>query len=128
MEEIIETIIYENTNEYFYLKIKTNKQEIFFGISNDRLCCETYGIKILFNEQKIDNNNKDFNKDDLKYFIGFIINKIIILPDSEYNDYYGDINIQLQTNNGNITICLYNEHNGYYPHDYKISYNNNLYF
>jgi hypothetical protein len=40
--------------------------------------------------------------------------------DPDNYDYMRIVDVAIQTNRGEILIQLYNEHNGYYPHDFFV--------
>lgn len=93
--------------------VKTNKQTIAIGISNQESCCESWGhIQ---------------SDDDLSEFIGAELLEITKTDtalnttmakqvDGLYLDEGGLMFITFKTNKGQFQLAVYNEHNGYYGH------------
>lgn len=83
-------------------------KNIVCKISNRALCCEKFGVYC---------KNKNLDK-----FIGaeYLGVKIEKKENEEKYEVDGKINILIETNKGTINILLFNEHNGYYSHDYFI--------
>ena len=80
-----------------------NTKNITCKIQNAQNCCEKWGIH---------------TKSNLNEFIGSEYYSIDI--NEKTRNKYEDmrmVNITVSTNRGNITLHLYNEHNGYYFHD-----------
>lgn len=74
-------------------------------ISNSANCCERFGV---------------YTECRLAEFLGAEYQSVDITnrkPTDEF-DYMRIVDIEIQTNRGTILLQLYNEHNGYYPHDF----------
>lgn len=89
--------------------IKTDKQEILVGISNDHSCCEHFGS--ISSEDKFD----DFigaQLLDVKLTDTALNSKVLAVMSELYepNTMFVDIN----TSKGSLQFVLYNSHNGYY--------------
>ena len=88
--------------------IKTDKQEIKVGISNEQQCCEAWGYVI--------------SEDDKEKFIGADLLEVYLtdtnLCGQEIDGMYeGDaMFINFNTSAGLFQLAVYNEHNGYYGH------------
>ena len=75
-------------------------------ISNSQNCCERFGI---------------YTKCKLEEFIGaeyYSVNITRNVNNGKYSDLFSSVEVSIRTNIGTILIILYNEHNGYYPHDF----------
>jgi hypothetical protein len=74
-------------------------------ISNSPNCCERFGI---------------YTKDNLQHFIGAEYQSVNITKYVDWDEcpLFASVNVSICTNRGTILIQLYNEHNGYYPHDF----------
>ena len=91
-------------------KIITDKQEIFFGISNGQSCCENWGY---FS-----------TPDDFKEFIGTGLLEVKVvdtgLNTAKLEELYLDegqiMFVTFETTNGTLQFAAYNSHNGYYGH------------
>lgn len=101
---------YERYNGYI---VKTDKQEIFFGISKNKQCCESFGyfttpdetaefIGADLLEVKVVDTALDVNRFELFY---------------DENRYNNVMFVNLETSNGLLQFIAYNKHNGYYGHD-----------
>ena len=82
------------------------KKNITCKIENSQYCCENWGIHTISN---------------LNEFIGAEYYSIDVVPPGNTrntdNDNMKILDVIITTNRGNITLCFYNERNGYYPHD-----------
>jgi hypothetical protein len=81
-------------------------KNIICKISNIANCCENFGIHTNCN---------------LSDFIGAEYKTVSISTnpaDEDGYDYMHIVHVTIQTDRGEILIQLYNEHNGYYPHDF----------
>lgn len=97
-------------------KITTNKQEIFILIDNDQSCCEHWGY--ISSEDRFDD------------FIGakiLGINQVgldLAIKNVKDFDFSSDemsaVFINVETSKGTLQFALYNSHNGYYGHSYRI--------
>lgn len=108
--ENIEETIWEGFEGYW---IKTNKQIIKIGISNEQACCEVFGYLT--------------TNDDLKDFIGATFFDIKLTDTSlntkiikeRFEHEFDDEDIQfvdINTDKGTLQLAVYNKHNGYYGH------------
>jgi hypothetical protein len=80
------------------------KKNITCKIENSQYCCENWGIHTISN---------------LNEFIGAEYYSIDVVEKgkTDENENMMILDVIITTNRGNITLCFYNEHNGYYPHD-----------
>ncbi len=85
--------------------IKTSRQIMMFLIDDFQSCCESYDVKI----ENLYNINLEKSSIEDIYWVEDI-----------KNDYLSCITLALQTDKGRVDIEIYNQHNGYYPHSYKI--------
>lgn len=117
-KETIKSVTYVD-DDYIGYKIETNKQVISVLISDSQSCCENYGSKI--------------NMNDTECYITDVdeINKIIV--DKKLKEIYwqdADEGIDIIFNledEASFTCNIWNDHNGYYPHDYIIVIDDNEY-
>ncbi len=97
-------------NESFYLQLY---------LCPEHNCCEKFGINFMYKNKPVFLNSLPL--------VGKKINKIIFNynNNNESNKYeYDELNekiILLETSIGNIIVTLYNNHNGYYSHDFEIN-------
>jgi hypothetical protein len=108
MTTTIQTILSINDKYEWqgYEFIMSNRSKnIVCKISNIANCCERFGIH---------------TKCNLSDFIGAEYQSVSVLtkPSSDEYDYMRIVEVTIQTDRGEILIQLYNEHNGYYPHDF----------
>lgn len=119
MAEIIEKI-FERSNQIYEgecggwdeVVIVTNKQTITFGVSSFQSCCEDYGIDTCDN-----NPYEEYVGAELKN-VKWYHEKI---QDYDGSGYGGEANFKIETSIGDFIVNIYNFHNGYYPHSYKVS-------
>ena len=113
--EYIEAIKEDTFDGMDGYRIYTNNQEIFLGIYNTTDCCENWGYMT--------------SEDSFEGFIGSTLLDIKEV-DSAYNvtsfketsiDSGDAMFINIETSKGVLQFVLYNEHNGYYGHSYRIS-------
>ena len=103
--------IYLINNEYewqgYKIVMSDKSKNIVCKISNIANCCEKFGI---------------CTKNDLQSFVGAEYKSITTKTheDPDNYDYMRIVDVAIQTNRGEILIQLYNEHNGYYPHDFFV--------
>jgi len=116
------------TNYYFYdnnkdygstydgLIINTNKGEIKIGIDNSQQCCENWGYELEFTPDNIIcDYGSDYYEKKLQYYENQHIDKII------FNSLNDIIVIEIYFNNkSKIIMNIFNEHNGYYAHEYLV--------
>ena len=92
--------------------IHTTEYDITIEIDDYQLCCEKFGTKTTFNET----------------FIGAEVNKVRwawAKEEAKYGDMYdGSATIIVETTRGNFDLTAWNNHNGYYPHDVRVSWEN----
>ena len=108
---------------YFYegFEVKTNKQTIYALIETGHLCCEEYGSKLeLPGWMKTP-----------KGLAGAALHRVYWGKDPEApaGKSYCDWNARaviMDTSKGRVRIVLYNYHNGYYVHRFRVAWNNYL--
>ena len=92
-------------------------KNINLTISNSTYCCETYGV---------------FTESTMKSFIGatYLFTKINDITDCQdkQDENSKELNIDIHTDRGIISIKFYNHHNGYYSHDINIEYEHGTHF
>ena len=96
--------------------IETNKGTICLGIDDYQHCCERSGFHI------------ECKEEDLGYYIGAKILEIVwevgLIPEKEKDITEFDTNqalpLLIKTSKGDIDLWVYNEHNGYYAHNYLV--------
>jgi hypothetical protein len=142
-DEIIESIKCVN-DEYYYsgIAIKTNKQTLLFLIDNRQSGCENYGVRItdaksftLF-EYVGDDNCDNFYIHDCDHEYDENCNGF--KGDGNYNGFNGERLVSLdwfhksegmsvhcasfkfKTTNKEFILSIWNEHEGHYPHTYKV--------
>ena len=108
MATIIQNIItVDNKREWNGYKfiMSDPTKNIICKISNIANCCEKFGI---------------YTKSNLSDFIGAEYQSVTVStrPPSDKYDSTHIVEVAVQTDRGEILIQLYNEHNGYYPHDF----------
>ena len=89
----------------YEIVMSDQSKNIICKISNSANCCEKFGI---------------CTKSQLAYFIGSEYQSVRVStrPQDDDYDYMHIVDVSIQTDRGEILIQLYNEHNGYYPHDF----------
>jgi hypothetical protein len=100
----IETIKNNVQWDGYKIEMSDDSKNIICKIDNRQDCCEVFGI--------FSPDSKDFDK-----FIGakyLSVNFKVIHPD---NDLMNEFVVTIHTNKGDIKLILYNQHEGYYPHD-----------
>jgi hypothetical protein len=116
MNVIIEEIeIFDNNIRWSGISIKTNKRSknIICKISNINHCCEHFGIHIIF---KLHNNIRPGKLED---FIGSTYKSVDIKKVEEDDvEFLTIVEINIHTDVGTIVVQLYNEHYGYYKHEF----------
>jgi hypothetical protein len=124
IEEIKDKKERHNGMDYTGIYIKTNLQEMHFLIDNHHGCCESFDVELHGCEEK------DLIGDIVKT-VRWSINKKEFVPsyfevenDESYESdkYYNGVAVCIETNNRNVFIEIYNIHNGYYPHSYKVKW------
>lgn len=91
--------------EWVGILIQTSKQAMMFLIDNFQLCCEEYGVYLenLFSIDLIESTIIDMN-----------------WIEDVSEEWLSSIKLELITDKGKVYIYMFNKHNGYYPHSYKI--------
>jgi hypothetical protein len=108
MATIIQNILSIN-NKYewqgYEFKMSDKSKNITCKISNSANCCERFGV---------------YTNCNLSDFIGAEYQSVNITTRAKTDeyDYMRIVDVTIQTNLGEIVIILYNDHNGYYPHDF----------
>jgi hypothetical protein len=99
----IETFDYPEYWMGYRIVMSDTTKNIICKIQNARNCCEKWGI---------------YTKNNLNAFIGAEYYSIDICKQNKKKyEEMRIVDITVATNRGNITLHLYNEHNGYYSHD-----------
>lgn len=106
-------------NRWIGYKILMNDptKNIDLKMDNTKWCCEQFGIYTNINNFCKNQSNNSAN--DISHFIGAKYLDVIIRKIEKEDNIYTTtckINITVKTDKGNITFCLYNDHNGYYKH------------
>ena len=123
MKELIEAIReYEDEDGYAGFEVKTNVQAVRMEIDNHQGCCESWGYLM--------------SEDNLAEFIGAELRNIYVtdldlavrhLSEREKSarratmDEGGAVFVNLDTSKGLLQFTAYNEHNGYYGHQVRIT-------
>lgn len=95
--------------------IRTNLQDIFFGISSGQSCCEQWGYICSEEEQEF----HTYVGAELLNIKLTDVNRMVAKVDEELQygfDCGGIMFIDLETNLGVLQFAVYNNHNGYYGH------------
>lgn len=111
----IESIIEHNTHSWDGYKITfVGGEHLNIKLSNGQCCCENWGVSIVEPNNELNESNTWINKQINQMTIELSNN------DDDNNESSLNIKVEFITNDGKFTIILYNEHNGYYSHDYFI--------
>jgi hypothetical protein len=99
-------------------EIILSDKKITCKIDNEQNCCETFGAYLRLNEKFVDINDVEI----INEFIGANVSNIDV-GNIDKNDETDESSIccTITTSNGQIAILLYNQHNGYYEHEFIIS-------
>ncbi len=125
MKEIIISVeevfnLGEKYNQFDGYKITTDKQEIFVLISNGQSCCEQWGY-LSSNDGLEDFSGAELLKLEL---VDEALNKQQIKDEFKYGlDEGSIIFVNFETDRGTFQLAVYNNHNGYYGHNIKITSN-----
>lgn len=135
---VIQSVKYSRADGFDTLRFECeNGETLSFGISPDQSCCESFGVRVFENgdsETAIDCVQEDIvrksesesesesKKVDLDVYIGRTIRLVQYATiDDRYDRHMAAVDIFF-TDDQKITVEVYNDHNGYYPHTYKITY------
>lgn len=100
----------DDWSEYAGYKIVTDKQTIFFAISNNQQCCENWGYLM-------SNDNLDDFIDANLISIGLVDEELkTALLDDEFSTEASCMFVNVETSKGLLQFVAYNDHNGYYGH------------
>lgn len=88
----------------YEIRMDNPEKDIIIKISNQQICCENFGV--LCRTQNINE------------YVGANYENIII--ENSRESYSEIVTAKIHTSKGIIEITLYNDHNGYYPHDYSV--------
>lgn len=115
--EVIVSITKESSTDWLGYVIETNKNKYGFHISNRHNCCESWGVNV---EWPL--------KQDEKSCVGAkVMSKLKWGKDRKVDAagglYQTTSTAELQTSLGKVILCCWNEHNGYYPHEVRLSDN-----
>ena len=122
---------YDYDARYTGIELKTNNNSLKFLIEDGQFCYETFGVAIKIDNKLCDPTfrftqstlyNHNFESLGVDSIIGDNIEYIQFLRDFNYDDDMTSVDIFIKTDLHNIFICIYNIHNGYYPHDYKLDF------
>lgn len=105
-------------------EIFTDDDHIFFEIDTENWCCEHPGIRVCVTD-KSKNTSKLENiiSDTVLSIDRFDNDNESQGTNDEHNDEYYEYTVLITCKKHLIKVTLYNYHNGYYPHWYKISSN-----
>jgi hypothetical protein len=113
MATIIQNIeIINNKYEWlgYVFTMSDSSKNITCKISNSQNCCEQYGI---------------YTKNNIDDYIGAEYYSIDVVKNIKHEmDYTMLVEVSINTSKGTILIKMYNEHNGFYPHDFFIQSEN----
>jgi len=100
----------EKSESNYKIIIHTTPYDITIDIDDQQLCCEDFGTKTTFNET----------------FIGAEVNKVrwAWAKEEDFTGYDSSATIIVETNRGNFELTAWNNHNGYYSHDVRVSWEN----
>lgn len=116
--------ITEIDDNYIGYNITTNKQVIKVSIEDFQDCCEIYGAKIELQVQEAECYSKTLT--DLDEIFEYIKDKELLKIYWSDEDVGIDIIFEM-SDNVSFTCNVWNDHNGYYPHNYKIIIDNKEY-
>lgn len=111
---------FEESRQYYRDSVELDEVCLPFLIENSCLCCEDFGVRW---------SNREGSKNyETKAFIGKRILSLASISDNKVEQEYNSEVISMQTEDpenmdaadGQLTI--FNQHNGYYEHDYISSY------
>ena len=115
MSKIITKIFLDNNikKEYhgYVIEYDTDNQ-IFLKINTFQSCCEIWGHEIEYLPTKPNPNTEDSKED----FIGAKVLSVNWLPDEKRDDCGIKVKVKVITDHGDIILKVWNDHNGYYPH------------
>ena len=116
--EIIKEIKEISKNGYDGYLIITNEQEIELSIDNSQSCCERWGYFM-----SEDNFDDYINSQllDIKLTDTFLNETKMKENDVESLSEGGIMFVDIKTNEGVLQFVAYNEHNGWYGHEAKIT-------
>ena len=99
---------------YCGYKITTDNGIIILGISSQEMCCEDWGYDIENMDGKIGARvlSEKFDLDS-RFKKGF-------------NEEIDATSLTIETDRGLIILSIWNEHNGYYPHNYIVKKSNGI--
>jgi len=114
---LIQRIEKFNENGYVGWKVSTNKGDISLSIENVELCCEDFGANLYMGDLVLtDENMLDF------FFVDDEIETVKFDADPRFrNDdkrNQTSITIEICGEVHDLTLVVYNEHDGYYSHAY----------
>lgn len=108
MNQIISKYDFDEKYLKFYLFNKNNEKILYFSLSHESECCETFGMSLI--------------PSDIQPFINKKILEITKQKKNNKDDESNTYTITIKTENGSFEIIAYNNHNGYYTHDVNIEY------
>lgn len=110
-------------DKYMGLKIVLdNDEEIIVGIEEFQSCCEVYGYYMEYPDGY--NTLHDcIGLQIIDFTDGSSHRRCSYISYTESGKYSNNLTININTTAGVISCTLYNEHNGYYPHDIYMEFN-----
>jgi predicted NAD-dependent protein-ADP-ribosyltransferase YbiA (DUF1768 family) len=105
----------EKVHETHYRIILNNNKIISISLSDDKICCEQFGIYI-YNNNLLIQSLSEMNDAEIT---NIKISEIYTVENDCGEDGV-NIDIILTTTKGEYKFMLYNNHNGYYRHEYNI--------
>lgn len=91
-------------------RVLTAKQVVLLQIDTCQTCCEYFGART--------------EPEDPKEFVGAVVTDVRWGAEKKGIDdeYSGEASVEIQTSEGLLRLVVFNEHNGYYPHEIEASW------
>ncbi len=115
---ILKSATYGSDKKYDTLTLECEDgQRIKFGISKFQGCFENFGIRVHRGERYV---GSDF---DFDAFLGLEIELIQYKNIKPESLQWSSVGVEVTFKGGESALIeIYNEHNGYYPHEYLVEY------
>jgi hypothetical protein len=134
-DELITRVYTKNDKDYIGIYIQTNYDTYKFCVDDFSSCCEAYGVTLFNNNNEVIFEITCDSKDekDHKLLEGFSLKQIEycherskpIIDNDETQTCSVKITLQdIELKEVDYYIDIYNYHNGYYPHNYLVEWNN----